>query len=246
MMYQFRKHYYSSSNWNALKNDTFSFTEQVDKMLQKFFTGRFTTSNLNSKIHALENGFKDCIKTCFQEAGNDIASKVRTVPKFRDFLMRDSLTVVTTDLTSISTESPEFVALETILAKNYGRELPIVPDEDIFRSCLNVTGIQMVDNVPTITNYNLIDDQFTGADRVTLSEMFSTGLIRRIHQDVSASRWPFFLKNLLVPEDHDQMYDVIFRMMRKNAKSTARNQIWTPCPIVLKINPKFRGKNKLS
>ena len=74
--------------------------------------------------------------------------------------------------------------------------------------------------------------------------MFTTGLIRRIHADVNAEMWPFFLKHLVQDDDQSLVYPTLLKMIRKTKpKATLRNQILAICDICLKVNPRFTRKS---
>ena len=75
-----------------------------------------------------------------------------------------------------------------------------------------------------------------------MNELFTTALVRKIHSEVSAELWPFFLKNLTRAEDHHLIYPVLMRMTRKSQRTTQRNQVLQVCPGVMeKVNPRFYG-----
>ena len=67
-----------------------------------------------------------------------------------------------------------------------------------------------------------------------MEEFFASGLARKVYQDVSSKLWPFFLKHLIIEDDHDRVYPVLAKMIRKDAKSTGRSQLMPLCDLMTK------------
>ena len=107
---------------------------------------------------------------------------------------------------------------------------------------MNICQIHLVDHVPAIQSVSLIDDTFTGAKTTSITELFSTRLIQKIHSEVQSKYWPFYLKHLLPEEEHDEIFPLLVRMTRKGAKQTRRSEILPLCEIMTKVHPKFQGQ----
>ena len=82
----------------------------------------------------------------------------------------------------------------------------------------------MIDGIPQIDQFTIPSESISGNREISIQEFFASGLARKIYQDVASKYWPHFLTKLLVKDDHAQIYPVLNRMIRKDAKSTSRNQ----------------------
>ena len=93
-----------------------------------------------------------------------------------------------------------------------------------FQSSLTVRAIKMTDGIPQIDQFQIPSEQISGNRRVNIEEFFSSGLALKIYKDVSKEFWPHLFTKLLVEADHVQIYPVLSRMIRKDAKSTSRTK----------------------
>ena len=93
----------------------------------------------------------------------------------------------------------------------------------------------MVDGIPQIDAFVIPDEHFAGNRTISMEEMFSSGMARKIYQDVSSKLWPFFFKHLIIEEDQNQVYPVLTKMIRKDTKSTGRSQLISVCDIMSKV-----------
>ena len=131
--YALRKHYYTAP-WDNLIENTFQFAASVESSLDRFYTGRFTTSNLQSKLRQLETTFTAALRSNFD---GDLLPKLvrgtRVVPKVKDFLMRGTIAVLELDFSDETKNDPaKFNAMEQVVAENLGRDLKPCAAEDIF------------------------------------------------------------------------------------------------------------------
>ena len=139
-------------------------------------------------------------------------------------------------------DAERFAQFVQLVSENSGRALRPNYAETIFQSSLIVTGMEIQNGEPMIKSFKLPNEKFTGNLTVSMAELFSTGLILRIHDDIRPESWSFFVKNLVHDTESAAIYPVLNRMIRKNRRKTARNAILPLCELMLKVNPRFEGK----
>ena len=165
-------------------------------------------------------------------------------PKNKDFLLRRVPEIVSSVIDeSLQNDAEKFNQFSQLVAENVGRDFRPIHAENMFQSCLTVTGMEIKNGEPIIQSYKLASEQFTGNLTMSMAELFSSGIILRIHDDVRPELWSYFVKNLVHDSDFGQVYPVLNRMIRKNRRKTARNAILPLCDLMLKVNPRFEGNN---
>ena len=241
--FHFRSYFYSEEQWTDVLDSGFNFVRSVDKLLGEFFRQDFSTNNVNVKKNKLDAGFRAAVQQAFpEEMATKMLKSAKVDPKNKDFLLRRVPEIVSATIdAALQADATKFANFSQLVAENVGRDLRPIHAENIFQSSLNITGMEIKNDEPTITSYKLLSEQFTGNLTMSMAELFSSGIIIKIHDDVRPELWSFFVKNLVHDSDFGQVYPVLNRMIRKNRRKTARNAILPLCDLMLKVNPRFEG-----
>lgn len=191
----------------------------------------------------LETEFREAVLHLFpEEVSSKVLKNIRIDPKVKDHLLRRVSELVIANVSNeVVDNAEEYAKLVQLISENNGRDMRPHATEIIFQSCLTVTGMEIKDNEPQIASYKLPYEKFTGNLTMSMAELFSSGIILRIHDDIRPELWSYFVKNLVHDSESNAVYPVLNRMVRKNRKQTARNSILTLCPLMLKVNPRFEG-----
>ena len=236
--------YYHDENiaWETLLKQSFRFVKTVDRILTKFFSQGFTKNNINGRKTKLESEFREAIHLFPNEVSSKVLKNIKMDPKVKDYLLRRVPEIVVADISNEVVDNAEsYAKLVQLISENNGRDLKPHSTEVIFQSCLTITGMEIKDNEPQVASYRLPYEKFTGNLTMSMAELFSSGIILRIHDDIRPELWSYFVKNLVHDNEASGVYPVLNRMIRKNRRQTARNSILPVCQIMLKVNPRFEG-----
>ena len=242
--YHLRAHHYDENvEWTTLLDQSFRFVNAIDKILTEFFSQGFTKNNLNWRKNKLETEFREAVLRSFpEEVSSKVLKNIKLDPKVKDYLLRRVPDIIVANINNeVVDNSEEYAKLVQLISENNGRDLRPHPTEVVFQSCLTVTGMEIQENEPRVASYKLPYEKFTGNLTMSMAELFSTGLIIRIHDDIRPELWSYFVKNLVHDSESNAIYPVLNRMIRKNRRQTARNSILPICPLMLKVNPRFEG-----
>ena len=237
-IFHFRKFCYDGE-WETVKNSILPLITEVDALLNSFYDGRFTSASVNAKMNKLDANFKAALKKHLPEnVQYMLVRKCPNNPKARPNVIDAAVKVLGFDF-ALLTDDTKFRELEILLCENNGRSLNIIPDEEMFQTTLVIKSVHLADGIPQIKEHGLVNEQFTGSKTCSMAELFSSGLAKRIYDEISPHLWSFFLANLINEEDQSLVYPTVLKMVRKNYKPTNRLQIIDLCPIMIKVNPRF-------
>ena len=139
-------------------------------------------------MNRLEAGFKAAIgKHIPDHANTMLLKKCPLNPKARSNVISAALKTFSFDFSLLEDES-KFRELELLLCENNGRSLNIIPDEEIFQTTLIIKSVHLADGIPQIKEHGLVNEQFTGNNVVSIAELFSSGLAKRIFDESTEKR----------------------------------------------------------